>query len=54
MRYNGPHFNRKLCEFATSLMTKEGPSGEEVPVKPYTKEELESLLKAHNVKLKNN
>lgn len=54
MRHNGPHFNRNLCEFATSLMTKKGSSGEEVPVKPYTKEELENLLKAHNVKLKNN
>jgi len=54
MRHNGPHFNRNLCEFAVSLMTKRNSSGDEVPVKPYTKEEVESILKAHNVKLKNN
>lgn len=54
MRHNGPHFNRNLCEFATSLMTKKDSTGEEVPVKSYTKEELETILKAHNVKLKNN
>jgi hypothetical protein len=23
MRYYGPHFSKKLCEFAVSLMTKE-------------------------------
>lgn len=37
MRYYGPHFNRKLLEFATSLMTKED-GGEEKPITPYTKE----------------
>ena len=54
MRYNGPHFNRKLYEFAVSKMTKIDASGQEVHIKPFNKEEVESILKAHNVKLKNN
>ena len=53
MRHNGPHFNRRLCEYATSLMTKE-QNGQEVPIKPFTKDEVDNILKAHNVKLKNN
>lgn len=53
MRHNGPHFNRKLCEFAASLMTKEN-GGQEVHIKPYTKEEMDNILKVHNIKIKNN
>jgi hypothetical protein len=54
MRHNGPHFNRKLCDFAVSRMTKISPNGNEEPIKAFTKEELENILRAHNVKLKNN
>ena len=54
LSHNGPHFNRNLYEFAVSKMTKIDASGEEVPIKPFTKEEVEKILKAHNVKLKNN
>ena len=53
MRHNGPHFNRKLCDFAVSLMTKL-KDGIEVPIKPFTKEDVDKILNAHNVKLKNN
>lgn len=54
MRHNGPHFNRNLYEFAVSKMTKIDASGEEVPIKGYTKEEVEKILKSQGVKLKNN
>lgn len=55
MRHNGPHFNKKLCDFAVSKMTKWDKSrGEEVPIVPYKKETIENLLKAHGVILKNN
>jgi hypothetical protein len=54
MRHNGPHFNRKLYEFAVSKMTKISPNGIEEPIKPFTRDEVETILKAHNVKLKNN
>lgn len=53
MRNYGPHFNRKLFEFATSRMTKM-LNGKEVKVTPYTKEELNSLLRNYNVEIKNN
>ena len=54
MRNYGPHFNRKLYEFAVSRMTKRDSSGEEVPIKPYTKEEIENLLRINSINLKNN
>lgn len=53
MRNYGPHFNRKLYEFAASLMTTI-QNGKEMVIKPYTKEEVEAILKKHNIKLENN
>jgi hypothetical protein len=41
LRYYGEHFNKKLCEFACSLL----------PEVYYTKEEVEKLLESHNIKL---
>ena len=54
MRYNGPHFNRKLCEFAVSKMTKRGPRNEEVPINPYSREQVENILQSYSITLKNN
>lgn len=42
LRYYGPHFNKKLCDFACKDLTK----------KDYTKEKLDTLLKLHNITLK--
>lgn len=53
MRNYGPHFNRKLCEFAVSFMTKK-VGREEKKINPYSKEEVESLLDVHGVKLERN
>ena len=53
MRHYGPHFNRKLCDFATHLMTVKDKDEEE-PLKAITKEALDNVLLAYNVKLKNN
>jgi len=53
MRHYGPHFNRKLFEFAVSLMTKE-QNGKEVPVTPYSKEQVKNMLSSNNIELKNN
>ena len=41
LRYYGPHFNKKLCDFAC---------GED---KEYTREKVESLLKAYKIEVKN-
>lgn len=43
LRYYGPHFNKKLCEFAC----------ENLSFKDYNKEKVEQLLKANNITLKN-
>ena len=53
MRHYGPHFNRKLCDFATSLMTKDVNGTEERAV-PYTKEQVDALLKKHNINIVHN
>ena len=41
LRYYGPHFNKKLCEFACSQLKKSD----------YTKEKLDILLQAHKIEL---
>lgn len=53
MRYYGPHFNKKLVEFATSLMTKV-EQNKEVPLKAFSKEEVDNMLKQYNIKINNN
>ena len=53
MRNYCPHFNRKLCEFAVGLMYKE-ENGKEVKIKPYNKDEVNSMLSLHGVRLKKN
>lgn len=46
LSYYGWHFNKKLCEFATSkLLSRMGNT----KVVPYTKEAVEQLLKNHGI-----
>ncbi len=53
LRYNGPHFNKKLLEFATSKMKKK--IGDKLmPITPYTKEYIDKMLERYSVKLQNN
>lgn len=49
----GCHFNKKLCEFASSNMYKE-VNGKKEYITPYTKEEVESILKGYGIDLKRN
>lgn len=53
LRNNGPHFSRKLAEFAVKRMTKI-VDGKEVNIVPETKEQVERLLKDNNVRVVNN
>ena len=53
LRYNGPHFNKKLCEFACSKMTKKVGS-RQVPIVKFSKEEVDQLLKQWGIELVNN
>ena len=48
MSHNGPHFNKKCCDFAVSQMYKD--EGEDF--KPYQKHEVEDILKAYGIKVK--
>lgn len=41
LKYYGPHFNRKLCEFACKQFSKQD----------YNKEKLNILLQAYNIEL---
>lgn len=52
MRHYGPHFNRKLFEFAVSLMTKE-TNGKETRITPYNKEQVKVILNSNGISLKN-
>lgn len=50
LSHNGPHFNKRACKFAVAQMYK----GDENYITPYTKEEVDSLIKNYDVKIKNN
>lgn len=52
LRNYGPHFNRKLYEFAVGKMTKM-ENGVEKNIKPFTKENVDSILKVHNIDVRN-
>lgn len=53
LSHNGPHFNRAALEFAVENMYTE-ENGREVPLKPYTKQQVDNMLATHNVKIENN
>jgi hypothetical protein len=49
LMHNGWHFNKSLCDFAVSLMTKHGK-----PLEPLSKETVDKLLEINKVRLDNN
>lgn len=54
LRYNGYHFNKKMCDWAVSLMRKESKvTGKEESIEPLTKDKVEDMLAANSVKLDN-
>ena len=53
MKNYGPHFNRKLFEFAVSHMTQL-VDGKEKRIMPYTKDEVDNMLLLNGVKLERN
>lgn len=51
----GWHFNKKMCEFAVSLMKKVNPStGKKERIEPLTKQKVDDLLSTYGIKLENN
>lgn len=53
LRYNGPHFNKKLCDFAVSKMYKK-VGNVKVKLQAYTKEQVDNILSVNNIRLQNN
>ena len=51
----GWHFNKKLCEFAVSLMRKMNPAtGKSEKIEPLTKDKVDELLAKNGVRVENN
>jgi len=53
LSHNGPHFNKKACKFATDNMFTKDENGEEREITPFSKQEVDEILKAYDVKIKN-
>lgn len=53
LRYCGPHFNKKLLEFAIKFMKKK-LGNSMVAIVPYTSEEVDRILKENRIVLDNN
>lgn len=51
MRNYGPHFNRKLFEFAVSHMTKR-VDGIEKKITPLRKEDVDNIMRINNIEAK--
>lgn len=49
LRYNGWHFNKKMCEWAIKQMRKNGK-----PIRIMSKDDIEEILKKNNIVLENN
>lgn len=48
-------FSKKACEYAASLMKKRNPATKELEfIEPWSREQVDELLKRHNIKLENN
>lgn len=50
----GCHFNKRLCEEAVSRMTTRDSMGKEIPLIPYSKEQVDNILRTHKVKIDRN
>lgn len=54
-RNYGFHFNKKACDYAVKALRNENPSTKKLePVEPWTKEQVDDLLKRANVTLADN
>lgn len=55
LRNNGFAFSKKACEFAVGLLRKENPATKkEEKIEPWTKDQVEDLLRKYNIVLENN
>lgn len=55
LRNYGFSFSKKACEYAVSLMRKENPSTKkQEKIEAWNKEQVDEILKRHNITLENN
>lgn len=54
LSHNGPHFNKKAFTFAVEQMYKKDSDGEEEPITPITKKEVDAIIATYGIKIKNN
>lgn len=55
LRNHGFSFSKKACDYAISLMKKENPTTKkEEKIEPWSKEQVDDMLKKYNVTLENN
>lgn len=50
---NGWHFNKKLCEWAVGKMKRKSQLNKIEKLTPFTKENLDSMLKTNNINIEN-
>lgn len=54
LRNNGWHFSKRAVDYAVSMMKKKNPATEKMEkITPYSKEEVDEILKKYNIKLEN-
>lgn len=54
LRYNGWHFNKKLCDWAVSHLRRRNTStGKGEPLEPWTRDRVDEVLKANSITLEN-
>ena len=55
LRHNGWHFNKKACDYAVKKMKKRNAATNKLErIEPWTKDEVDELLKKNSVTLENN
>ena len=48
----GWHFSKAMCDWAVSMMEKEDGNGKKVKITPFTKEQVDEMLKKYSVDVK--
>lgn len=48
----GWHFSNAMCDWAVSMMEKEDGNGKKVKITPFTKEQVDEMLKKYSVDVK--
>lgn len=52
-RQHGPHFTKKLCDFAVSRMTRKDNEGNDITIAAMERDEVDRILSDYGIRLKN-